>query len=206
MDRIGFDVDKYVSIQSEKIKERIAAFGGKLYLEFGGKLFDDLHASRVLPGFKPDTKLKMLLEMKDEAEIIVAINSQAIEDAKIRDDLGITYDQDVLRLMDAFREAGLYVGSVVLTQYNGQKNVKRFERTLAKLGIKCYRHYAIPNYPYDVDTIVSKDGYGKNEYVQTTRSLVVVTAPGPGSGKMATCLSQMYHDSLHGIKSGYAKF
>ncbi len=206
MNAIGFDNEKYVSIQSARIKERIAQFGGKLYLEFGGKLFDDLHASRVLPGFKPDTKLQMLLEMKEEAEVIVVINSQAIEDAKIREDLGITYDQDVLRLMDALREAGLYVGSVVLTQYAGQKGTKRFERLLAKLGIKAYRHYAIPNYPYDVDTIVSKDGYGKNEYVETTRSLVVVTAPGPGSGKMATCLSQIYHDSLHGVKSGYAKF
>ncbi len=206
MEAIGFDNEKYVSIQTERIKERIAQFGGKLYLEFGGKLFDDFHASRVLPGFKPDTKLRMLLEMKEEAEIIVVINSQAIEDAKIREDLGITYDQDVLRLMDAFREAGLYVGSVVLTQYAGQKGAKRFERILAKLGVKAYRHYAIPNYPYDVDTIVSKDGYGKNEYVETSRSLVVVTAPGPGSGKMATCLSQIYHDSLHGVKSGYAKF
>ena len=206
MNAIGFDNDKYVSIQSQKIKERIATFGGKLYLEFGGKLFDDFHASRVLPGFKPDTKLRMLLEMKEEAEVIIVISSQAIEDAKVREDLGITYDQDVLRLMDAFHEAGLYVSSVVLTQYEGQKNAKRFERVLAKQGIKAYHHYSIPNYPYDVDLIVSKDGYGKNEYVETTRSLVVVTAPGPGSGKMATCLSQMYHDSLRGIKSGYAKF
>ncbi len=206
MNKIGFDNEKYVRIQSEKIKERIANFGGKLYLEFGGKLFDDLHASRVLPGFLPDTKLKMLLEMKDEAEIIIAINSKSIEDAKVREDLGITYDQDVLRLIDAFREAGLYVGSVVLTQYAPLKGAKRFERILAKQGIKTYRHYAIPNYPYDIDTIVSKDGYGKNDYIETSRSLVVVTAPGPGSGKMATCLSQIYHDSLHGIKSGYAKF
>ena len=206
MDKIGFDIDKYVQIQTERIKERIHQFGGKLYLEFGGKLFDDFHASRVLPGFKPDTKLKMLLGMKEEAEIIVVINSQAIEATKIREDIGITYDQDVLRLMDAFHEAGLYVSSVVLTQYEGGKMTKRFEKTLNKLGIKTYKHYAIPNYPYDIDTIVSKDGYGKNEYVETTRSLVVVTAPGPGSGKMATCLSQIYHDSLHGVKSGYAKF
>lgn len=204
--RHGFDNDKYVQIQSARIKERIEQFGGKLYLEFGGKLFDDFHASRVLPGFKPDTKLQMLLEMKDQAEIIVVINSQAIQDAKVREDLGITYDQDVLRLMDAFREAGLYVGSVCLTQYNAQKEAKRFERVLNKLGIKTYRHYAIPNYPYDVDRIVSKDGLGKNDYIETSRSLVVVTAPGPGSGKMATCLSQMYHDSLRGVKSGYAKF
>ncbi|MCR5348882.1 MAG: DUF1846 domain-containing protein [Bacilli bacterium] len=203
---VGFDNDRYVSIQTERIKERIAAFGGKLYLEFGGKLFDDFHASRVLPGFKPDTKLQMLLEMKDQAEIIIVINSQMIEDAKVREDIGITYDQDVLRLMDAFHEAGLYVGSVCLTQYANQKNVKPFERYLAKLGVKTYRHYAIPNYPYDVDHIVSKDGLGKNDYIETSRSLVVVTAPGPGSGKMATCLSQMYHDAQRGVKSGYAKF
>jgi len=206
MQTIGFDNEKYVQIQSERIKERIGQFGGKLYLEFGGKLFDDFHASRVLPGFKPDTKLKMLLEMKDEAEIIIVINAQAIEEAKVREDLGITYDQDLLRLMDAFHEAGLYVSSVCLTQYAGQKGAKRFERFLSKLGVKTYRHYSIPNYPYDVDRIVSKDGLGKNEYIETTRSLVVVTAPGPGSGKMATCLSQIYHDSLRGIKSGYAKF
>ena len=206
MKAIGFDNAKYVSIQSEKIKERIAFFGGKLYLEFGGKLFDDLHASRVLPGFEPDTKLKMLLELKDEAEIILAINSQAIEDAKIREDLGITYDQDTLRLIDAFRESGLYVGSVVLTQFNNQKGAKRFERNLNKQGIKTYHHYAIPGYPYDLDRIVSPDGLGKNDYIETSRSLVVVTAPGPGSGKMATCISQMYHDSLRGKKSGYAKF
>ena len=206
MDSIGFDNEKYVAIQSERIKERIDQFGGKLYLEFGGKLFDDFHASRVLPGFKPDTKLKMLLEMKEHAEIIIVINSQAIEDMKVREDLGITYDQDVLRLIDAFNEAELFVGSVVLTQYANQKGAKRFEKFLAKLGIKTYRHYAIPNYPYDVDHIVSKEGLGKNEYVETTRPLVVVTAPGPGSGKMATCISQIYHDSLRGVKSGYAKF
>jgi len=206
MNAIGFDNEKYVQIQSEKIRERIDAFGGKLYLEFGGKLFDDFHASRVLPGFKPDTKLKMLLEMKEHAEIIVVLNSEDIESLKVREDIGITYDQDVLRLMDAFREADLYVSSVVLTRYAGQKGVKVFERQLQKLGIKSYKHYSIPNYPYDVDHIVSKDGLGKNEYVETTRPLVVVTAPGPGSGKMATCLSQMYHDSLRGIKSGYAKF
>lgn len=206
MGKTGFDVDKYTAIQSEKIAERIKAFGGKLYLEFGGKLFDDYHASRVLPGFLPDTKLKMLLSMKEQAEIIIVINSQAIEEMKVREDLGITYDQDVLRLMDAFREAGLYVSSVCLTQYSGQKGVKRFERILAKLGVKSYKHYAIPNYPYDIDKIVSPEGYGKNEYIETTRSLVVVTAPGPGSGKMATCLSQIYQDSLRGVKSGYAKF
>ncbi len=206
MDAIGFDIDKYVSIQTERIKERIDQFGGKLYLEFGGKLFDDFHASRVLPGFKPDTKLKMLLEMKDNAEIVIAINSRAIEEGKIREDIGITYDQDLLRLIDAFNAAGLYVGSVVLTQYAPGKEVRRFERFLGKMGIKTYHHFVIPNYPYDVDHIVSKDGLGKNDYIETTRPLVVVTAPGPGSGKMATCLSQMYHDSLRGVKSGYAKF
>ena len=206
MNAIGFDIDKYVQIQREKIQERIAHFGGKLYLEFGGKLFDDYHASRVLPGFKPDTKLHMLMEMKDQAEIIIAINSQAIEDMKVREDIGITYDQDVLRLIDAFREAGRYVGSVVLTRSANQKGTRRFEKYLNKLGIKTYRHYAIANYPYDVDRIVSKDGLGKNDYVETSRSLVVVTAPGPGSGKMATCISQIYHDSLRGVKSGYAKF
>ena len=206
MYKIGFDNDKYIAIQSQHIRERIDKFGGKLYLEFGGKLFDDFHASRVLPGFKPDSKLKMLLKMKDEAEIVIVINSDAIEQAKERSDLGITYDTDVLRLIDAFRESGLYVGSVCLTQFNDQKLAKAFERTLKKLGIKTYRHYNIPNYPYDVDGIVSDKGLGKNDYIETDRKLVVVTAPGPGSGKMATCISQLYHDNKRGIKSGYAKF
>ena len=206
MDKLGFDNEKYIAMQSQRIAERIASFGDKLYLEFGGKLFDDYHASRVLPGFKPDSKLLMLRKMKDEAEIIIAINAQTIEEAKIREDLGITYDQDVFRLIDAFREAELYVGSVVLTQYEGQKNAKAFEKLLNKQGIKTYHHYKIPNYPYDVDRIVSEEGYGKNDYIETSRRLLVVTAPGPGSGKMATCLSQLYHDNLRGIKSGYAKF
>lgn len=207
MDKIGFDNEKYIATQSQKIQERIGTFGGKLYLEFGGKLFDDYHASRVLPGFKPDSKLKMLLAMKEQAEIVIVISAEAIETAKIRQDIGITYDQDVFRLIDAFHEAGLYVGSVCLTRYAaGKKITRQFERTLNKQGIKTYHHYSIANYPYDVDTIVSEEGYGKNDYIETTRSLVVVTAPGPGSGKMATCLSQLYHDFQRGLKSGYAKF
>ena len=206
MDQIGFDIAKYIELQSQRIRERIDQFGGKLYLEFGGKLFDDFHASRVLPGFKPDTKLNLLLQMKDEAEVVIVINAEAIEEEKIREDLGITYDQDVLRLIDAFSEAGLYVGSVCLTRYSGQKNTKMFERRLNKQGIKTYHHYAIPNYPFDVDKIVSDEGLGKNDYIETSRRLVVVTAPGPGSGKMATCISQLYHENKRGVKAGYAKF
>lgn len=206
MNKIGFDNDKYLSMQTEHIRDRINQFGGKLYLEFGGKLFDDYHASRVLPGFAPDSKLQMLMKMKDEAEIVIVISSDAIEQCKMRGDLGITYDMEVLRLIDAFREVGMYVGSVCLTQYADQKLVKQFERTLKKLGIKTYRHYPIPNYPFDVEGIVSDSGLGKNDYIETTRSLVVVTAPGPGSGKMATCISQLYQDNKRGIKSGYAKF
>ena len=206
MNAIGFDNDKYLSMQSQHIADRIRQFGGKLYMEFGGKLFDDYHASRVLPGFQPDSKLQLLLKMKDQAEIVIAINSQAIEDAKIRGDLGITYDQEVMRLIDAFRDAGLYVGSVCLTQWNNQKGAKAFEKLLEKQGIKTYRHYTIPNYPYDVDKVISDEGLGKNEYIETTRSLIVITAPGPGSGKMATCISQLYHENKRGIKAGYAKF
>ena len=206
MHKNGFDNAKYLAMQSEHIEKRIAQFGGKLYLEFGGKLFDDYHASRVLPGFVPDAKLQLLLKMKDEAEIVIAINSQTIEEAKTRGDLGITYDQEVLRLIDAFRAAGLYVSSVVLTQFQNQKSAKAFEKLLQKLGIKTYRHYVIEGYPYDVEKIVSEDGLGKNDYIETTRPLVVLTAPGPGSGKMATCLSQLYHDNKRGLKSGYAKF
>ncbi|MBP5242639.1 MAG: DUF1846 domain-containing protein [Clostridia bacterium] len=206
MYKIGFDSEKYLQLQSEKIIERIHKFGGKLYLEFGGKLFDDYHASRVLPGFKPDAKLQMLLKLKDEAEIVIAINADAIATNKIRGDLGITYDQDVLRLIDAFRSVGLYVGSVVLTQYQNQPRARAFRNKLERLGVKTYRHYPIEGYPYDVNKIVSDSGYGANEYIETERSLVVVTAPGPGSGKMATCLSQLYQDNKKGIKSGYAKF
>ena len=206
MYKIGFDNNKYLKLQSEKIKERISQFGGKLYLEFGGKLFDDYHASRVLPGFAPDSKIRMLTELKDQAEIIIAVNSGDIEKNKVRGDLGITYDLDVLRLIDAFRGFGLYVGSVVLTRYTDTAGIEAFKRKLEKLGIKVYQHYAINNYPYDIDYIVSDEGYGRNDYIETERSLVVVTAPGPGSGKMATCLSQIYHEHKRGIKAGYAKF
>ena len=206
MYKIGFDNDKYLKKQSEQIKERIAKFGGKLYLEFGGKLFDDFHASRVLPGFAPDSKIRMLAELKDQAEIIIVINATDIEKNKVRGDLGITYDLDVLRLIDAFRGFGLFVGSVVMTRYEASSPVEAFISKLQTLGIKVYKHYAIKNYPYDIDSIVSDEGYGKNEYIETSRSLVVVTAPGPGSGKMATCLSQIYHEHKMGIRAGYAKF
>ena len=206
MNRIGFDNDKYLSMQSEHIKERIAQFGGKLYLEFGGKLFDDFHASRVLPGFKPDSKIKMLEQLKDDAEIVIAINAADIEKNKVRGDLGITYDVDVLRLIDAFRGYGLYVGSVVLTRYAGQPSAVAYQKKLENLGLKVYRHYPIAGYPSNVSFIVSDEGFGRNEYIETTRNLVVVTAPGPGSGKMATCLSQLYHEKKRGINAGYAKF
>ncbi|MCR5608447.1 MAG: DUF1846 domain-containing protein [Lachnospiraceae bacterium] len=206
MVRTGFDNDKYLSMQSQHIKERIAQFGGKLYLEFGGKLFDDFHASRVLPGFKPDSKINMLTQLKEQAEIVIAINSGDIEKNKVRGDLGITYDVDVLRLIDAFHSYGLYVGSVVLTRYSGQPSVDAYIKKLDSLGIKVYKHYPIEGYPYNIATIVSDDGFGKNDYIETSRELVVVTAPGPGSGKMATCLSQLYHENKRGIKAGYAKF
>ncbi|MDO4459012.1 MAG: DUF1846 domain-containing protein [Clostridia bacterium] len=202
----GFDNQKYLSMQSEKIKERIAKFGGKLYLEFGGKLFDDYHASRVLPGFEPDSKLQMLLQLKDQAEIVVVISAEDIAKNKIRGDYGITYDLDTLRLIDAFQEIGLYVGSVCLTKFKGQPEAENFIKRLEGLGIKAYKHYKIPGYPNDVKKIVSDEGYGKNEFIETTRPLVVITAPGPGSGKMATCLSQLYHEYKRGVKAGYAKF
>lgn len=206
MNEIGFDNDKYLKMQSERIQERINQFDNKLYLEFGGKLFDDYHASRVLPGFAPDSKLKMLMQLSDQAEIVIVINASDIEKNKIRGDLGITYDQDVLRLIDVFREIGLYVGSVVLSQYNGQAAVDVFKKRLEMLGIKTYKHYIIEGYPSDIPLIVSDEGYGNNEYIETKRPLVVITAPGPGSGKMATCLSQLYHEYKRGIKAGYAKF
>ncbi len=206
MNKPGFDNEKYVKLQSQNIRDRIAKFGGKLYLEFGGKLFDDYHASRVLPGFAPDSKVKMLLEMKDEAEIVIAISADDIERSKRRGDLGITYDDDTLRLIDAFRGIGLYVGSVVITHYRGQPIADKFMARLAALGIKTYKHYIIPDYPANVPLIVSEDGFGRNEYIETERSLVVVTAPGPGSGKMATCLSQLYHEHKRGVDAGYAKF
>ena len=206
MNKIGFDNQQYLKTQSEQIRKRIAQFGGKLYLEFGGKLFDDFHASRVLPGFEPDSKIRMLQQLKEDVEIVIAINAADIETNKVRGDLGITYDEEVLRLIDTFREMGLYVGSVVLTRYNGQAAADTFLKHLTALGIKSCRHYTIAGYPSDVQHIVSDEGLGKNDYIETSRSLVVVTAPGPGSGKMATCLSQLYHDYKRGIKSGYAKF
>ncbi len=202
----GFDNDKYLKLQSQKIKERISLFGEKLYLEFGGKLFDDFHASRVLPGFAPDSKVKMLIELADEAEIVIAINSGDIEKNKVRGDLGITYDLDVLRLIDAYRGYGLYVGSVVMTRYKSSPAADAFMQKLIKLGIKVYKHYAIDGYPSNIEYIVSDSGFGQNEYIETTRPVVIVTAPGPGSGKMATCLSQIYHENKRGVKSGYAKF
>ncbi len=202
----GFDNQKYIDLQTARINERIAKFGGKLYLEFGGKLFDDYHASRVLPGFKPNSKIKMLQHLKDIAEIVIVVSAAAIEQKKIRADIGISYDMDALRLMDAFREHGLYVGSVVITQYSAQPAADAFIKRLRNLGINVFKHYHIDGYPTNIKHIVSEDGYGKNEYIETTRQLVVITAPGPGSGKMATCLSQLYHDSKRGIKSGYAKF
>ncbi len=206
MSGIGFDNAKYLSLQSEKIRERIARFGGKLYLEFGGKLFDDHHASRVLPGFEPDSKIRMLQTLKDQVEIVLVINAVDIEKNKVRGDLGIPYQEDALRLMDIFHGMGLYVGSVVVTRYAGQAGADKFMARLRDLGVRSYKHYTIPGYPSDVARIVSDEGYGKNEYVETRRSLVVVTAPGPGSGKMATCLSQLYHEYKRGVKAGYAKF
>ena len=205
MGKIGFDSELYRKMQSEKIRERIAMYD-KLYLEFGGKLFDDYHASRVLPGFLPDGKLQMLLTLKDEAELLIVINAADIASNKVRHDLGISYDQDVLRLIDAFRTVDLYVGSVVITQYAGQPDADAFIKLLKKLGIKAYKHYNIKGYPSDVEYIVSEQGFGKNDYVETTRKLVIVTAPGPGSGKMATCLSQLYNENKRGVKAGYAKF
>lgn len=202
----GFDNNKYLSMQSEHIRERIRQFDNKLYLEFGGKLFDDYHASRVLPGFEPDSKLQMLLQLKDQAEVVIVISAEDIESNKIRGDYGITYDLDVLRLIDAFQNRGLYVGSVCLTKYAAQPQAELFEKKLYDLGIKSYRHYKIPGYPHDVAKIVSDEGYGRNDYIETKRPLVVITAPGPGSGKMAVCLSQLYHEYKHGIKAGYAKF
>lgn len=204
--KIGFDNEKYLKIQSEHIKERISQFGDKLYLEFGGKLFDDYHASRVLPGFAPDSKLQMLMQLSDMAEIVIVISATDIEKNKKRGDLGITYDVDVLRLKEEFEKKGLYVGSVVITQFAGQSGAVQFQKRLEKKGIDVYRHYPIDGYPSNVSLIVSPDGFGKNEYVRTTRPLVVITAPGPGSGKMATCLSQLYHENLRGVRAGYAKF
>ena len=204
--KIGFDNDKYLSMQSEHIKERISKFDNKLYLEFGGKLFDDYHASRVLPGFAPDSKLKMLMQLSEHAEIVIVISAGDIEKNKIRGDLGITYDLDVIRLIDSFKERGFFVGSVVITQYSGQNSANIFKSKLENLGIKVYIHYPIEGYPSNIPLIVSDEGYGKNDYIETSRPLVIITAPGPGSGKMATSLSQLYHEHKRGIHAGYAKF
>ena len=206
MVKVGYDNDKYLQLQSAHIRERLASFGGKLYLEFGGKLFDDNHASRVLPGFQPDSKLRMLLQLKEQVEMVIAINSADIEKNKIRGDLGITYDRDVIRLIDIFRELGLYVSSVVLTRYNGQNAAKAFQSRLESMGVKVYHHYAIAGYPSDTANVVSEEGFGRNDFIETSRELVVVTAPGPGSGKLATCLSQLYHEHKRGVQAGYAKF
>ena len=206
MGNIAFDNDKYLQTQSQHIRQRISQFGGKLYLEFGGKLYDDNHAARVLPGFQPDSKLRMLLQLKEQVEMVIAINAADIEKNKIRGDLGITYDRDVIRLIDIFRGFGLYVSSVVLTRFNGQPAAKAFQSRLEGLGVRVYHHYAIEGYPSNISHIVSDDGYGRNDFIETTRELVVVTAPGPGSGKLATCMSQLYHEHKRGIQAGYAKF
>ena len=206
MMNIGFDNEKYLQMQSAHIRERIAQFDNKLYLEFGGKLFDDFHASRVLPGFQPDSKMRMLMQLSDQAEIVIVISAEDIEKNKVRGDLGITYDVDVLRLMSIFEEHGLFVGSVVITKYSGQQSASLFKNKLEKLGIKVYLHYPIEGYPSNIPHIVSDEGYGKNEFIETSRPLIVVTAPGPGSGKMAVCLSQLYHEHKRGICAGYAKF
>ena len=206
MVKCGFDNEKYLQMQSEHIRRRLDQFGGKLYLEFGGKLYDDYHAARVLPGFQPDSKLRMLLQLRDQVEMVIAINAGDIEKNKIRGDLGITYDRDVIRLIDIFQSFGLYVSSVVLTRYHAQPQVKAFQSRLEGMGVKVYHHYAIEGYPYNIAGIVSDEGYGKNDYIETTRELVVVTGPGPGSGKLATCLSQLYHEHKRGVQAGYAKF
>ncbi len=206
MGNIAFENDKYLQTQSQHIRQRIAQFGGKLYLEFGGKLYDDNHAARVLPGFQPDSKLRMLLQLREQVEMVIAINAADIEKNKVRGDLGITYDLDVIRLIDVFRGFGLYVSSVVLTRFNGQPAAKAFQSRLESMGVKVYHHYAIEGYPSNIAHVVSDEGYGKNDYIETTRELVVVTAPGPGSGKLATCLSQVYHEHKRGMKAGYAKF
>ena len=206
IERLGFDNEKYLEMQSEHIRSRIDQFGGKLYLEFGGKLFDDNHASRVLPGFHPDSKIRMLMQLKDQVEIVVAVSAMDLEMSMVRGDLGITYGTDTLRLIDAFRGFGFPVGSVVLTRFSGQPAAEIFQSQLEALGLKVYRQYRIPGYPSDVKLIVSDEGYGRNEYIETTRPLGVVTAPGPGSGKMATCLSQRYHENKRGVKAGYAKY
>ncbi|MGT2715533.1 DUF1846 domain-containing protein [Streptococcus respiraculi] len=206
MKKIAFDSTKYLQLQRDHILERIQQFDGKLYMEFGGKMLEDFHAARVLPGYEPDNKIKLLQELKEQVEIVIAINASNIEHSKARGDLGISYDQEVLRLIDTFNDLGIYVGSVVITQYTNQPAADAFRHQLEKNGIKSYLHYPIKGYPSDIDYIISSEGMGKNDYIETSRNLIVVTAPGPGSGKLATCISQLYHDQLHGIKAGYAKF
>lgn len=206
MRKTGFDNDKYLKMQSEHIRERIAQFGGKLYLEFGGKLYDDMHASRVLPGFRHDSKLQMLLSMADQAEIVMVVSAEDIEHNKVREDLGITYDIDVLRLIEEYRNKGLYVSSVVITKFAGQHGLSLFEQRLKRHGLKVYHHYIIPGYPTDMELVLSDEGYGKNDFIETSRPLIVITAPGPGSGKMSTCLSQLYQEHKRGVSAGYAKF
>ncbi len=206
--KVGFDNEKYLKMQSEKIMDRIEMFEGKLYLEFGGKLFDDYHASRVLPGFHPDSKLRLLRTISDQVEIVIVINAAAIESTKVIGDSGIAYDDDVLKLIDVFRDNGLFVGCVVISQFLGQAAADTFKSRLERSGIQVYvTHYISDDvYPANIQFILSDEGYGNNDYIETTRPLVVVTAPGPGSGKMATCLSQLYHENQRGIKAGYAKF
>lgn len=206
MKKQAFDSNRYLDLQRDHILERIQQFDGKLYMEFGGKMLEDFHASRVLPGYEPDNKIRLLQELKEQVEIVIAINANNIEHSKARGDLGITYDQEVLRLIDTFNDIDIYVGSVVITQYNNQPAADAFRHQLSKYGITSYLHYPIKGYPTNIDHIISKEGMGKNDYIQTSRNLIVVTAPGPGSGKLATCISQLYHDQLNGIKSGYAKF
>ena len=206
MDKIAFDNELYIRTQSAHIRNRIEQFGGKLYLEFGGKLYDDNHASRVLPGFQPDSKLRMLLQLKEKVEMVIVINSADIEKNKVRGDLGITYDRDVIRLIDIFRSFGLYVSSVVLTRFNDKDITRAFQARLEGMGVKVYHHYHIEGYPSNISHIVSDEGYGSNDFVETTRELVVVTAPGPGSGKLAVCMSQLYHEHKRGVQAGYAKF
>ena len=204
--KIGFDNDKYLKMQSERIRERIAQFDNKLYLEFGGKLYDDMHASRVLPGFEQDSKLQMLLTMSDQAEMVMVVSAEDIEHNKVREDLGITYDNDVIRLIEEYQNKGLFVSSVVITKYAGQHGISLFEKRLEKQGLKVYHHYLIPGYPANIELVLSDEGYGKNDYIETTRPLIIITAPGPGSGKMSTCLSQLYHEHKKGLNAGYAKF
>lgn len=205
--QIGFDRQRYITLQSEHISQRRAEIGGRLYLEMGGKLFDDMHASRVLPGFTPDNKIAMLERLRDDLEILICLNAKDLQRQKVRADLGITYEDDVLRLVDVFRERGFLVEHVVITQLEDDNQIAHaFRRKLERMGLTVAQHRVIPGYPADTDRVISENGFGLNEHAHLTRDLVVVTAPGPGSGKLATCLSQVYHDHQNGIRAGYAKF